>query len=189
MRFARAGRRWSNHPCKLRRSISLLQILVTNLPKSRLFFVWCCAWNERTLRVMLHATRVITIGASVGAIWQIISDFGAGSKYLALVIYCVVQGSGVGALRTLTYLDGSVIVERLETADEAAHHLSYTLLSDTPFGSCLLTMTLSDLSPDEAELTWTADFQPTSLPANEALSLIEGMLADNCRALKQLFER
>ena len=105
-----------------------------------------------------------------------------------MVTQCTVQGVGVGALRTLTYLDGSVIVERLETIDEALQRLSYILLSDTPFGNCLTNMTLSNLSPDQAELTWSVTFQPVSLPANEALSLMESMLADNCQALKRLLE-
>ena len=138
---------------------------------------------------MLHATQVITIGAPVEAIWQLISDFGAGAKYLVMVADCIVQGAGIGALRTLSYLDGSVIVERLETLDEAAWCVAYTLLSDTPFGSCLTTIALRALSPDQSELNWTADFQPTSLPADEAMSLMEGMLAANCQALKQLLER
>lgn len=138
---------------------------------------------------MLHATQVVTIHAPVDTIWQVISDFGAGSRYLAMVTRCTVQGAGIGALRTLTYLDGSVILERLETVDEALHHLSYLLLTDTPFGSCLTTMALRALSLYQVELTWTADFQPTILPANEAVSLMEGMLAANCQALKQLFER
>lgn len=137
---------------------------------------------------MLHAIQVITIGAPVDTVWQIISDFGAGAMYLAMVTHCVAQGAGTGALRTLTYLDGSVIVERLESVDETAHSLSYALLNDTPFGACLTTMALRALAPDQAELHWTADFQPTSLPANEALSLIQGMLAGNCQALKRLLE-
>jgi hypothetical protein len=137
---------------------------------------------------MLHATQVVTIHTPVDTIWQTISDFGAGATYLAMVAHCTVQGAGTGALRTLTYLDGSVIVERLETVDQATHCLSYNLISDTPFGNCLTTMALRALTPDQVELHWTADFQPTNLPENEALSLMEGMLADNCRALKQLLE-
>jgi hypothetical protein len=50
-------------------------------------------------------------------------------------------------------------------------------------------MALRALSPDQAELTWSASFQPTSFPANEALSLMQGMLAGNCQALRQLLER
>lgn len=132
--------------------------------------------------------QVITIHASVDAIWQVIGDFGAGAEYISMVRHCSVQGAGIGAVRTLTYLDGSVILERLEMVDEAAHCLSFTLLSDTPFGSCLTTMALQVSGPKQAELSWAADFQPTSLPANEALSLMEGMLASNCQTLKQVLE-
>lgn len=137
---------------------------------------------------MLHAVQMITIGVPVNAIWQVIGDFEAGAKYLAMVTHCTVQGNGAGALRTLTYLDGSVIVELLEMIDETAHCLSYVLLSDTPFGNCLTTIALHALGPDQSEISWTANFQPTSLPASEAVSLMEGMLADNCQALKQLLE-
>ena len=48
-------------------------------------------------------------------------------------------GQGIGARRTLTYTDGSTIVERLEVLDDAAHRLNYALLSDTPFRDCLTT--------------------------------------------------
>lgn len=137
---------------------------------------------------MLHATQVITLGTPVDVIWQVISDFGAGAKYLAMVKQCTVQGKGIGALRTLTYLDGSVILERLERLDDVTHSLSFTLLSDTPFGSCRTTIVLMALGPERTELTWTAEFQSTSLPANEAESLMEGMLAVNCVSLKELFE-
>ena len=140
------------------------------------------------LGVMPRVTQTITIQASVDAIWQVISDFGAGSRYIAMVTHCTMQGKGMGALRTLTYLDGSVISERLETVDEAAHRLSYTLLSDTPFGNCLTTIVLYTLSPEHTELTWSANFQPTSLPANEAVSLMESMLSENCQALKKVVE-
>ena len=137
---------------------------------------------------MSHATKIITIQAPVDTVWKVISDFAAGTKYLAMVTHCTVQGSGAGALRTLTYRDGSVIFERLEMVDEVTYCLSYSLLTDTQFGNCLTTMALHALSPSQTQLTWTADFQPISLPANEALSLIEGMLADNCQILKQLLE-
>ena len=99
------------------------------------------------------------------------------------------EGEGVGALRTLTNADGSTIVERLESLDEDAHRLSYALLTDTPFGNCLTTVTVRDLSPCQAELEWSATFQPAGLPASEAQEMLEGALAANCLALKQFLEQ
>jgi len=137
---------------------------------------------------MTHASSTITIHASADAIWQVINDFGAACKYLVMVIGCTVEGQGIGALRTLTSTDGSTIVERLETLDAAARRLSYALLTDTPFGDCLTTMAVRDLGSRQAELEWSASFQPDGLPASEAVALLEGALAANCLALKQFME-
>ena len=117
-----------------------------------------------------------------------ISDFGAAGDYLAGVINCTIEGAGVGAQRTLTYADGSTIVERLEMLKPATYQMSYTLQSDTPFGNCLTTMRLRDLGPNQAELTWSASFQPVGIPPSEAVDLMEGVLVANCLALKRHLE-
>ena len=49
-------------------------------------------------------------------------------------------------------------------------------------------MAMRDLGPYQAELTWSAIFQPDGIPANEAVALLEGALAENCLALKQYME-
>jgi hypothetical protein len=76
----------------------------------------------------------------------------AACHYLAMVVNCTVEGAGVGALRALTSADGSTIVERLESLDKAAHRLSYSLLTDTPFRNCLTTVTVRDLGQGQCEL-------------------------------------
>ena len=137
---------------------------------------------------MTQASSTIIILAPADVIWQVISDFGAAGEYLAGVATCTVEGEGVGALRTLTSADGSTIVERLEALDEAAHRLSYTLLTDTPFRNCLTTMAVRELGPSQAELEWSASFQADGLPASEAAEMLEGALAANCLALKRSLE-
>ena len=109
---------------------------------------------------MAQALTKTTIHAPADAIWQVISDFSAACHYLAMVVNCTVEGEGVCALRTLTSVDGSTIVERLEALDKDAHRLSYALLTDTPFGNCLTTVTVRDLGPSQAELEWSVTFQP-----------------------------
>ena len=137
---------------------------------------------------MIQATRTVIIHAAADVIWQVISDFGAAGQYLAGVVACTVEGQGVGARRTLTSADGSAIVERLETLDAASHQLSYALLTDTPFRNCLTTMTVRDVGRSQAELVWTATFQPDGIPASEAVDLLESALTENCLALKQFME-
>ena len=137
---------------------------------------------------MTHAISTIIIHVPADTIWQVISDFGAAGQYLAGVVDCTVEGEGVGALRTLTSADGSAIVERLETLDAASQRLSYALLTDTPFTNCLTTMRVRDLGSNQAELAWTATFDPDGLPESEAVALLESALAADCVGLKQFLE-
>lgn len=138
---------------------------------------------------MTNASRSSIINVSADAAWRVIGDFGAACQYLAMVVDCRLVGAGVGATRTLTSADGSTIVERLEAIEAVTHRLSYSLLTDTPFRDCLTTMTVHDLGPSQTQLTWSASFQPDGIPANEAVEMLEGALAANCLALKQLLEQ
>ena len=137
---------------------------------------------------MTYASNKLIIDVSADATWRVISDFGAACQYLAMVINCTVEGTGIGALRTLTYADGSLIVERLEALDAAAHRLSYSLLTDTPFRDCLTTVTVRELGASRSELVWSVSFEPDGLPAEEALTMLEGALAANGVALKRVLE-
>jgi hypothetical protein len=121
---------------------------------------------------------------SAGAIWQVLSDFGAACQYLVMVENCAVEGQGIGALRTLTYADGSRIVERFQALDDASQRLSYALLSDTRFRDCLTTVTVYELSPGQCEVAWTASFQADGLPANEAQAMLEAAFKLNGRTLQ-----
>jgi len=81
-----------------------------------------------------------SIDVSADAAWKVISNFGSAGQYLSGAVNCAVESAGAGALRTLDLVDGSTVIERLESLDEAAHCLSYTLLTDMPFRNCLTTL-------------------------------------------------
>ena len=130
-----------------------------------------------------------TILAPADAVWQVISDFGAACQYLVGVVDCTIEGEGVGAQRTLKSADGSMIVERLEMLDGAAHRLSYVLLTDTPFRNCLTSMLVRELDAGGAELECTATFNAAGLPEEEACEMLESALEANCIALKQFLEK
>ena len=137
---------------------------------------------------MTQASCKLSIDIPADAIWQVIGDFSAACQYLVGVVNCTVEGEGVGARRTLTSADGSMIVERLETLDGVARRLSYALLTDTPFRDCLTTMTVRELGRSRAEVEWSATFEADGLPAEEARELLADALAANCLALKQFME-
>jgi hypothetical protein len=120
---------------------------------------------------MTQASCKTTINMSADAIWQVIGEFGAAGQYLAGVLTCTVEGAGVGALRTLTSVDGSMIVERLDALDGDTRQLRYALLTDTPFRNCLTTTAVRNLGPNQAELEWSATFEPDGIPRSEAVEI------------------
>jgi hypothetical protein len=138
---------------------------------------------------MTQVSCKTTINISADALWQVISDFGAAGEYFSGVVACKVKGEGVGALRTLTSVDGSTIIERLEVLDGDDRQLSYALLTDTPFQNCLTTMEVHELGPSRAELGWLATFQADGIPESEAVEMLEAALSANCISLKQFMER
>jgi hypothetical protein len=68
-------------------------------------------------------------------------------------------------LRTLTSADGGTIVERVEALDEAAHRLSYALLTNTPFRNCLTTMAVRDLVFAQMRCSAMAWLAPSPRPS------------------------
>ena len=138
---------------------------------------------------MTRVSCTTTIDASAETVWRTISDFGGAARYLYLVAQCMVEGKGVGALRTLTSEDGSVIVERLEALNDDAHRLSYLLLTETPFRDCLTTMEVHDLDPGHCEVEWSATFEAAGIPPDEARTMLEAALVENCLALKHFLEQ
>jgi len=138
---------------------------------------------------MSQAASQTIINASADCIWRVIGDFGGACQCLFGVVGCTVERAGVGAVRTLTNADGSTIVERLESLDQAARQLSYALLTDTPFRNCLTTMAVRRLGPAQSELEWSATSEPDGLPEGEATDLMQAALAANGPALKEFVER
>ncbi len=118
-----------------------------------------------------------------------LGDFSAACDVLALVVACHVEGAGVGARRTLTGADGSMIVERLEALEQDSRRLSYRLLSDTPFRDCLTTVSVHDLEPGQSQVAWSATFEADGIPESEAGELMAGAVTANCLAVKRFLER
>ncbi len=137
---------------------------------------------------MSYVVSEININTSADLVWQVVSDFGRGGDVISGVIDCVVEETGVGTLRTLTFADGSTLVERLVTLDEVGQQLTYFLLTDTPFGNCLTRMAVADLGPNRAELVWSATFEAEGLPESEAEALLTDSLIHNCLTLKRCIE-
>lgn len=118
---------------------------------------------------MEQLARVVdTFEAPIGEVWALIAAYGAEKAWIEGVLKSSVEGSGIGALRTMTFRD-FVAEEVLEECDPKTYRFVYRLLDPAPlpieggFG----TMQLTALAPDRTRLEWTSNAQ--SMQGEKAL--------------------
>ena len=137
---------------------------------------------------MTTVSMSIKINTSAEKLWALVSDFNGLSKFVAAVTKSTIEGSGVGALRTLTLPDGSQVVEKLESLDEQAKSLSYSMVSGPmPVENYISFMKVLEISENQSELEWSSNFGPKGVPEAEAKDAIEGVYSLGFEGLKNLF--
>jgi len=127
-----------------------------------------------------------TLKAPADAVWKTVRDFGAPTKYVAAISKSTLEGAGVGARRILDF-QGSRIVERLESLDDAKRTLTYTIVEgELPFADYLSTMQVRDLGKGRCELAWSCTFEPIGAPEADCKGIIEGVYSAGFAGLKKL---
>lgn len=129
-----------------------------------------------------------TVNSSAEDVWQVVGDFNALDKYVAAVSKSVADGSDVGAQRTLTLQDGGQIVERLESIDQEARTLEYSIVSSPlPVDNYRSKMEVKELGPGQCEVRWSSTFDASGVSEEEAQETIEGVYSMGFTGLKELF--
>jgi carbon monoxide dehydrogenase subunit G len=124
--------------------------------------------------------------APIEQVWACFADFGDLSAWAPGMSRVTVDGSGVGAVRTVGGGDTPPIRERLVTYDPAGHTFSYAMLdSPFPFTDYLATVRLGDLGGGRTSIEWSSTFEPRGVSAEEAGQTIEGLYRVFVARLKQ----
>lgn len=132
----------------------------------------------------------ITLRASSAAVWKTIRDFSRVGEYVATITQTKTEGSGVGALRTLSLRNDVRVVERLESLEDEKKTLSYSVL-ETPLAmkGYVATMKLKELDKGQCELTWKSTFQTAQNEEARIQKVIERLYSLGFEGLKRLHER
>jgi carbon monoxide dehydrogenase subunit G len=135
---------------------------------------------------MVSVHEQIELGAAPEKVWELIADFGG--LLAALGVQVEVEGSGVGAVRTVHH-DGAVIVERLEELDNATMQTSYSMLEANPFSVAgyLATAQVSAAGAGRTLLTWRSSFEPDGVTEEAAEAAIRAVYRDIFAALTDHF--
>lgn len=115
------------------------------------------------------------IGAPAEQVWGALGSFGGLEQWAPGVTSCKLEGSGVGAKRTIA-MGGMTIVERMESCDRAARRFSYSIVEGPmPVENYLATVSVSAAGPKRARVLWTASFDTAKLPEETARNLAQGI--------------
>jgi hypothetical protein len=131
-----------------------------------------------------------TIHVSPEAVWETLRKFGDLEEFLPMVASCRLEGSGVGAKRTLVTRDGAEILEELVALDDQERTLRYKILdSPLPFDDYLATVRVRSIDNHHSEIDWSSTFQPEGAPEADAVEMVRGIYAAAINGLEQLLSR
>jgi len=136
---------------------------------------------------MSQTRATVEIPASAEEVWKLIGGFNALPDWLPFIVESV-AGEG-GRVRHLTTADGAVIVERLQTFDNAARTYSYSIEQGPfPVSDYLATVKVSAVPGKQAALVeWGGQFVAVGVSEAEAIAIFDGVYQGGLKELSKHF--
>ena len=131
---------------------------------------------------MATATAFIDIPASAEQVWQLIGGFNSLPDWLPFIPRS--ELSDGGRVRSLQTADGAVVIERLQTFDNAGRTYSYSIeLAPFPATDYLATIKVQ-AQGEGARVTWSGRFEPVGVSNEEVEALFTGIYSGGLQALR-----
>ncbi|MFN2322750.1 MAG: SRPBCC family protein [Trueperaceae bacterium] len=135
--------------------------------------------------VETHVERTLEVSAQ--RVWDVLRSFGGIESYLPMIARSEVRGSGAGAVRMCTTQDGGRIEERLESLDDAAMRLVYTIVDGPmPIEDYHSTMRVEPAGDDRCTVSWSCTFEAAPEAAAELRGLFTGVYTDGLAGLEKV---
>ena len=131
---------------------------------------------------MATASATLDIPASADQVWQLIGGFNTLPDWLPLITESTLTDGG--RVRSLKTADGGVVIERLQTFDNAAMTYSYSI-EQTPFPATEYLATLKvEAQGQGARVTWSGRFTAVGVSDEEVVALFNGIYQGGLDALR-----
>ncbi|MBN6775760.1 SRPBCC family protein [Pseudomonas granadensis] len=131
---------------------------------------------------MATASATIDIPASADQVWQLIGGFNTLPDWLPLITESTLTDGG--RVRSLKIADGGVVIERLQTFDNAAMTYSYSI-EQAPFPATDYLATLKvEAQGQGARVTWSGRFTALGVSDEEVVALFNGIYQGGLDALR-----
>ena len=126
--------------------------------------------NPESCRVV----SAVEVPGHARSVWDIVGNFAGFPAFIPALDACEMTGSGVRSVRKKLFKDGNVVVEQLNSRDDDARYMTWSLIYTTlPIGNLWASMTVAEQGDDPCRATWTIVGEPSpdwtdSLPAFQA---------------------
>lgn len=139
---------------------------------------------------MATVSVTVTFQTPGPEVWKVIREFGEMIRWAPDIAQVKLEGSGVGAVRTVTFQDGARAVERLESLNDESQTLSYTILESTlPLVGYVASLTVRDLGGAGCEVEWYSTFGAKGAPENEVSGQMETFYRKSLAGLQKFLRR
>jgi hypothetical protein len=125
---------------------------------------------------MISVERAVRIEAPVEVAWQVLGNFALDELLADICTHVVVEGSGVGAVRTMHLVPrfgGGYVKERLEAFDAHERYMLYRMVDSgpVPFADYLGSIRVTPAGQDACVAVMTARFIPVEIDEETARSI------------------
>ena len=129
------------------------------------------------------------VAAPAAKVWELLGDFGGIAKFGgAMLQSCQVEGSGVGAVRTIGLPGNQSIRERCDAYDAAGRALTYSIIgkSPIPVRDYRSTCRVVETGANECRVDWEGHFEPDGVPEEQAQGLVRGIYTGAIAGVRKL---
>ena len=132
----------------------------------------------------LEVRQTVAVTAPPEQVWQVIGDFCAIADWHPVVGQCAQSEQNGVAMRTLTTVDGGVLVEkRVQYSDEGMSYTYEIVESPLPVTDYVSTLAVM-AGADGSLITWSGEFAAKGAPDDQAIEVISGIYQTGLAALK-----
>jgi len=138
--------------------------------------------------------KSIVVNASQKQVWNTISDITNLPKWIPIIKKTILKSkikSGVGAVRTITFEDGSILEEHIVDWRKE-NSFSYIAVSGLPVRAYFATLSIQSLGKKSVRLTWAGYLSSKKITNREFKGLISefnALYKVSIKNLKTLIER
>lgn len=132
----------------------------------------------------LEVRQSVEVAAPAEKVWQVINGFCAIADWHPVVRQCAQSEQGGVAMRTLTTVDGGILVEkRVQYSDEGMSYTYEIVEGSLPVANYVSTLAVMDGMAGSV-ITWSGEFDAKDTPNDQAVEVITGIYQAGLSALK-----